>query len=216
MDTLVAMRTRRSCRDFSARPVPRWVVDAAIDAARFAPRAGGVYGYHLVVLEGAAKQAFWEMTTDRAWREGRQGVGICRAPLVIVAGYDEGEYAKRYSMPDKAASPLARSPSHTWPAPFWITDTSFALMSVMLALHAMGVASLPFYIRHNVELVAERFLRPARSAAKPLLAVAVGYPRRASPPRHRLATPSELATFVEEAPAGALLPSTGDGSQPSL
>lgn len=46
-----AMVTRRSCRHFDPRPVPRGVIEAAIDAANSAPSGANRQPWHFTVIE---------------------------------------------------------------------------------------------------------------------------------------------------------------------
>lgn len=52
MDVLAALRSRRSCRAFTDRPVSRATVDALLDAAHWAPSGGNIQPWRVVVVSG--------------------------------------------------------------------------------------------------------------------------------------------------------------------
>lgn len=52
MDVLAALRSRRSCRAFTVRPVSRVTVEALLDAARWAPSGGNIQPWRVVVVSG--------------------------------------------------------------------------------------------------------------------------------------------------------------------
>ena len=56
----------------------------------------------------------------------------------------EGAYVARYGEPDKAASGLGRG-ADAWPVPFWLVDTAFATMTLLLAATDAGLGAL-FYL----------------------------------------------------------------------
>lgn len=55
MDLLTALRQRRSCRAFTAAPVPRATLEAILDAARWAPSGGNIQPWRVVAVAGAAR-----------------------------------------------------------------------------------------------------------------------------------------------------------------
>lgn len=57
MDVLTALRDRRSCRAFLADPVPRAMVEAILDAARWAPSGGNLQPWRVIAVAGEEKDA---------------------------------------------------------------------------------------------------------------------------------------------------------------
>ena len=56
-DLLTALRTRRSCRAFTADPVPRATLQAVLDAARWAPSGGNIQPWRVIAVAGEAREA---------------------------------------------------------------------------------------------------------------------------------------------------------------
>jgi nitroreductase len=160
-------------RSFEERPVPPQVVDAILAQAVRAPSAGFSQGWAFVVLEGLEQTGvFWRTTTTPDWRAGTRRQGLLRAPVVVLALADRQAYLDRYAEPDKASSGLDRADA--WPVPFWLVDTAFATMLMLLgaAEAGLGAAFLGIF-RGEAELLAALGIPPAY---RPIGAVAMGYP----------------------------------------
>jgi nitroreductase len=126
-------------RAFQHRPIAREVVDRLLEAGRHAPSAGFSQGFAFLVLEGPEQTAgFWEKVSgDPEWpRE-----GLRRAPLIVVPLASKQAYLDRYAEPDKGWTDRAES---RWPVPFWIVDTAFAAMLILLAAVDEGLGALFF------------------------------------------------------------------------
>lgn len=54
-DLLAVLRNRRSCRAFLADPVPRAILEATLDAARWAPSGGNLQPWRVIAVAGAAR-----------------------------------------------------------------------------------------------------------------------------------------------------------------
>lgn len=50
MEALQALKTRRSVRDFTAKPVPRSILEEIIDCARFAPTARNIQPWEFSII----------------------------------------------------------------------------------------------------------------------------------------------------------------------
>jgi nitroreductase len=161
-------------RDFDPeRSVPAELLDDLVDLASRAPSAGKAQGWHLVVLEGGATSRFWDVTLPPARRAGFAWPGLLSAPVIALALADPGAYVARYAEPDKATSGLGRSVL-AWPAPYWLVDTSFAVMTLLLAAEASGLGALFFGVFQG-----ERDLRAALGVPVELQligAIALGWP----------------------------------------
>jgi nitroreductase len=137
------VRARRMTRSFLPRPVPAAVVDEMVALAARSPSAGKTQGWHLVVLEGSDTAQFWDRTLPLAEREEFAWQGLLDAPVIALPFADPGAYLERYSRADKADAGLGASTA-AWPAPYWTIDTSFALMTLLLAAQDAGLGSLFF------------------------------------------------------------------------
>ena len=171
------VRSRRMCRDFSDEPVDPSTVDRLLDLARRAPSAGHTQGWSFLVLEGRDQTSrFWAADASPEWLAAPTLPGLLRAPVVIVPWTSQAAYDKRYSEADKSSTVLA------WSVPYWIVDTSFATMLVLLAAESEGLGALFFRLRPGGEQrLREEFAVPDEWAA--LGAVALG--RRALAVGHR-------------------------------
>ena len=188
-------------RAFEDRPVPAALVDRILANARRAPSAGFTQGSAFVVLEGAEQtELFWRHASDEAWRARPNWPGLQRAPVIIVPLADRQAYLDRYSEPDKAARepggdrpaagpqddrPAAgpqddrpgagpQDDGAAWPVPYWLVDTAFATMLMLLTATDAGLGALFFRLHHSeAELL--RALR-VPDGYQPIGALAIGWP----------------------------------------
>jgi nitroreductase len=135
-----AVRQRRMTRNFTDRPLDRATVDALLEAALRAPTAGHTQGRDLVVLEGPEQTAaYWDTTTDAAWRStSRRFEGMARAPVVVLPFADPGAYVARYAEGDKVRPDGA---TVEWVVPFWFVDAAYATMTLLLAATDRGLGA---------------------------------------------------------------------------
>jgi nitroreductase len=168
-----AVRRRKMCRSFQDRPVEGGLVDRILNNARRAPSAGYSQGWAFVVLEGRDQTAlFWATTTDESWRADPTWPGLLRAPVIILPLTHRQTYLTRYSEPDKAG--LGLEDEHRWPVPFWLVDTAFATMVILLTAADAGLGALFFGMARG-----ERELLAALGVPggyEPIGAVALGWP----------------------------------------
>jgi nitroreductase len=161
-------------RAFDGRPVPAEALDRVLDAARRGPSAGNAQGYALVVLEGPEQTwEFWRSVTTPAWRaSSRRWPGLGAAPVVVVPLANRQVYLDRYAEADKAGSGLEAP--EAWPVPYWLVDTAFATMLLLLATvdEGLGACFLGIF-RGEAELLASLGV-PA--GWRPLGGVALGHP----------------------------------------
>ena len=71
-----SLRTRRTCRSFSNAPVPRAIIEAAIEAAGTAPSGANHQPWHFVVVGSAALKAEIRAAAEqeeKAFYEGKAG-----------------------------------------------------------------------------------------------------------------------------------------------
>jgi nitroreductase len=136
-----ALARRKMTRNFSGRPLDPGVLDRLLAQALRAPSAGNTQGRELVILEGADETSlFWNATTDRAWRSSaRRAEGLARAPVVVLPFADPDAYETRYREPDKR--PRTEEPEVEWVVPYWLVDTAFAVMVLLLGAADIGLGA---------------------------------------------------------------------------
>jgi nitroreductase len=181
VDLELAIRGRRMCRSFQDRPVPTEVVDRLVDLARRAPSAGHAQGWAFVVLEGDEQTTrFWSTDADPAWLAQPDHPGVLRAPVLVIPFCSPRAYLERYARPDKAAAGLDAEAQ--WPAPYWLIDTAFATMLLLLGAVEEGLGALFFRTHGEPARLRAEFGVPA--GWDPIGAVALGWP---APPETRVA-----------------------------
>jgi nitroreductase len=140
-----AVRRRKMCRSFEDRPIPTAILDRILANAQRAPSAGFSQGWGFVVLEGREQtNRFWELTTDEDWREDPSWPNLTKAAVIILPLAHKQTYLERYSEPDKAAAGLQAEMA--WRVPYWLVDTAFASMVILLTASDAGLGALFFGI----------------------------------------------------------------------
>jgi len=159
-------------RSFERRPLPDHLLNRVLEAARWAPSAGNTQGLELVVLRGAETKLFWEPVTAPEWRTTSRRRSLLGAPVVILPLASPEPYLLRYAEPDKASSGLDREDN--WPQPYWVIDTAFAVMAMLLAAvdSGLGAAFLGIW-RNEAELLKQLGIP---LTFRPIGAIALGYP----------------------------------------
>jgi nitroreductase len=128
------------------------VLEELVDAASRAPSAGKTQGWHVVALAGADTARFWDHTLPVDERARFAWPGLLDAPLLVLPLADPGAYVQRYGEPDKRSTGLGAG-ADAWPVPYWTVDTSFAVMTLLLAAEARGLGALFFGVfRGEAEL----------------------------------------------------------------
>lgn len=159
---------RHMVRSFSTEPVPEPLLDRILANARRAPSAGFSQGWAFVVLVGPEQTSrFWEAIADPEWLRAPDRPGLLRAPVVVVPCADEAAYRARYAEADKA-------PAATLSGPWWLIDTSFATMLILLSASDAGLGALFFGLRQRQAQVRAALGIP--DGIEPLGAVALGWP----------------------------------------
>lgn len=162
-------------REFDpARPLSPDQVDALIAAACRAPSAGNTQGWDFVVLEGPDQTArFWDVSLPVPKRATFAWPGLLDAPVLVCPVADPGAYVARYAESDKAATGLGASEA-AWPFPYWLTDTAFATMLLLLAVSNAGLGACFFGLFERAEVVGAALGIPADRV--PIGMVAIGHP----------------------------------------
>ncbi len=171
MEFQSVVRRRKMVRSFLPDPVPAPVLDRILANAQRAPSAGFSQGWAFLVLEGPEETAvFWDAVSDPEWRAKPTWPGLLNAPVVIVPLTDEAVYRARYAEPDKATSGLASS---DWPVPYWLVDTSFAALLILLSAVDAGLGALFTGLNHHDQEVMAALGVPPTLA--PIGAVILGW-----------------------------------------
>jgi nitroreductase len=171
------VRSRRMTRAFDSRPIEADVLDGLVDLASRAPSAGKTQGWHLVVLEGADTELFWDSTLPAVKRDSFRWQHLLTAPVIALPLADSKAYVDRYAEPDKAQTGLGAGAS-AWPVPYWTIDASMAVMTLLLAAEDVGLGALFFGVFRGERELRQRLGIPP--GLELLGAVALGYPAAAS------------------------------------
>jgi len=158
MDTLEAIRKRRSIRKYRRDSVPANLVEEIIGAGMMAPSAGNQQPWHFVVVD------------DRQMLDG------------IIANHPHAGALKEAPAAILVCGDL-RLEKHKG---YWVQDCSAAIQNMLLAAHAAGLGTvwLGVYPREDrVRGLSKLFGLPGEVI--PIAVIAVGYPaeNRDSPDR---------------------------------
>jgi len=150
MDTLEAIRTRRSVRRYQPNPVPEELVRKLLEAAMLAPSAANQQAWHFVVLDERDLM-------DRIPSFHPYCPFIREAPLAVVVCGD-----------------LQRE---RLDGAFWVQDCSAATQNLLLAAHALGLGGcwLAVYpIEERIQGLRRLLALPEH--LMPLNVISLGYP----------------------------------------
>lgn len=140
----------------------------------------------LVLAEQADRAAFWDLAFPV--REGYPWPHLFDAPVIVIPLVEPDAYARRYALPDRAATGLADLDA--WPAPYWWIDGGAAVQNLLLAAVGSGLGASLFGLFVNEAEILRAFGVPPGHRA--LGGITIGYalpepPVRSSPlPRRRL------------------------------
>jgi nitroreductase len=154
METLTAISTRRSVRQFTAEPVSTEQLETLLRAAMAAPSAGNQQPWRFVVVREAETRARLAVATEYA-------SPIGRAPIAIVV--------------------LADTRENKHPG-FWVQDCSAAVQNLLLAAHSIGLGGVWIGVHPHLAreaAVGEIVDMPEGFAA--LCMIAVGHPAGPGP-----------------------------------
>lgn len=158
MDTLDAIFTRRSIRNFTDESVSDAHIETLLRAGMAAPSAGNQQAWEFVVIDD--RQLLDAIPTVHPYAQ------MCTlAPLGLVVCAD---------------------PSREKYAGFWVQDCSAATQNILLAAHALGLGAVWLGIAPTGERahqVAELLKLPA--GVEPLAIIAIGHPSESKPMEDR-------------------------------
>lgn len=190
MDFQQVVRRRRMYRAFEDRPIPPEILDRILGNAQKAPSAGFSQGWGFVVLEGRDQtDQFWSLTSDEDWRDDPDWPDLTKAAVIILPLAHKQAYLDRYSEPDKA--PAGLQTEEAWKVPFWLVDTAFASLLILLTASDAGLGALFFGIFQGERELLEALGVP--DGYQPIGAIALGWPApdRPSPSLKRGHRPAE-------------------------
>jgi nitroreductase len=173
------MRTRRSVRDFSDRPVAQEIIENCLLTAGSAPSGANRQPWHFAVVgdpaikrrirEGAEKEEreFYSNRAPQDWLDALKPLGtdsnkpfLQRAPYLIVI------FGKKFEIDSRGNKNKN----------YYVTESvSLAAGLLIAALHNAGLASL-IHTPSPMEFLNEILDRPA--AEKPLMILVTGYPEK--------------------------------------
>ena len=149
MDTIDALLTRRSVRQFTPQPVDQTQVETILCAAMHAPSACNQQPWHFIVVTGRERLEAIASVHPYAQM-------LKQAPLAVIVCADVT---------------LETCPGN------WVIDCSAAMENLLLAAHALGLGSVWVGIHPVEERVKEfRQLLGLPSYVMPLCLAAVGHP----------------------------------------
>lgn len=172
-----SMATRRSCRQFSDRPVPRAVIEAAISTAGTAPSGANHQPWHFAAIESPEAKAAIRVAAEeeeRAFYGGRAGPEWLTALHPLGTGPDKPfletapwlivAFTQRRGGIDLAA----RAQN------YYVTESVGIACGLLLAtLHQAGIATL-VHTPNPMRFLNRLCRRPADE--KPLMIIVAGHP----------------------------------------
>ena len=170
---------RRTVRDFSARPVPRDIIETALRAAGTAPSGANLQPWHFVVVDGektkarireaaeAEEREFYEHRATPEWLDALEPLGTdSEKPFLETAPYLIAVFVQKYSnLPD------GRKVKHYYP----VESTGLATGILITALHRAGLVCLT-HTPSPMKFLNVILDRPVTE--RPFLLLVTGYPAR--------------------------------------
>jgi nitroreductase len=130
---------RRMVRNFSDEPVSSEVIARILDLARRGPSAGFTQGQTFVVVtEIDKKEALARLCGEEHYVQMGFAPFISAAPVLVVPCTSESAYHQRYQEADKVKNDGTEI---EWPIPYWYMDIGCAVMTLLLAVVAEGLAA---------------------------------------------------------------------------
>lgn len=158
MDTLEAIRTRRSVRKYTTQPVAPETMQTLLAAAMSAPSAGNQQPWHFVVLDDPARLAQIPAFSPYAKMAAQAPLGI------LVCGDVNLQKHEGY----------------------WVQDCSAAMQNLLLAAHAQGLGAVWTGVYPREERVQGfRELLALPEHILPLGFAVIGYPAEQPAPQDR-------------------------------
>jgi iodotyrosine deiodinase len=171
------LRTRRTCRDYSDKPVPREIIANALCAAGTAPNGANHQPWHFAVIESAEKKralrdaaeaeerAFYAGKASAEWLEALAPLGTdAEKPFLEVAPYLIAVFAQRRGGPNIGDDKQN----------YYVTESvGIACGLLLAALHDAGLATLT-HTPNPMKFLNRLCGRP--EIEKPMMLIVVGHP----------------------------------------
>ena len=141
MDFYEAVRKRHMVRSFTDEPVAPDVVERIVDAARRGPSAGYSQGVEFIVITDPATRDTIAAPGDVVFKKSGHKNFVRQAPVHIVICTSPEIYKSRYREADKMRVRSRLGDEQLWQVPYWHTDAGAALMLILLAAVAEGIAA---------------------------------------------------------------------------
>lgn len=195
-----SVNRRRTVREFSARSVPRDIIEDALRAAGTAPSGANLQPWHFVVVSGAEakrrirvaaeaeEREFYEHRAPEEWLKALQPLGTdSDKPFLETAPYLIAVFLQKFAtLPDGAKV------KHYYP----VESTGLATGILITALHQAGLACLT-HTPSPMAFLNEILGRPKNE--RPFLLLVTGYPADdATVPDIQRKALSEFVSFVED------------------
>ncbi len=168
---------RRTVRQFSSRPVPRDLIETALDAAGTAPSGANLQPWHFVVISGpetkkkireaaeAEEREFYEHRASEEWLAALKPLGTdASKPFLETAPYLIAVFLQKYGEAVDGSKV-----KHYYP----VESTGLATGILITALHRAGLATLT-HTPSPMKFLNEILGRP--TSERPFLLLVVGYP----------------------------------------
>ena len=176
-DLFTDLNRRRTVREFSDRPVPRDIIETALQTANTAPSGANLQPWHFVVVSGAAtkkkireaaeveEREFYEHRASEEWLAALEPLGTDEHKSFLeTAPYLIAVFLQKFGeLPD------GRKVKHYYPT----ESTGLATGMLIAALHRAGLATLT-HTPSPLTFLNEILGRPKRE--RPFLLLVVGYP----------------------------------------
>lgn len=176
MDLYEAIKGRRSCRNFSNKPLEGGTLDRVLDAATWAPSPMNAQPWEFIVVTDPATKGKIHDEADRCrvWAREQSGWGwldkyrldfLKAAPvLVVVVGNPKKTGVDQFQAGGGTAYQLA---------------CAAAVQNMLLAAYAEGLGSLWFTLYDKINLSAILEIDPERT---PVGVICLGVPEKEPPP----------------------------------
>ena len=191
---------RRTVREFSARPVPRDVIELALKAAGTAPSGANLQPWHFVVVSGAAakrrireaaeaeEREFYAHRAPAEWLRALEPLGTdSDKPFLETAPYLIAVFLRKFDL-----QPDGSKVKHYYP----VESTGLATGILITALHQAGLVCLT-HTPSPMAFLNEILGRPR--SERPFLLLVTGFPADgATVPDIRRKELDEFVSFVED------------------
>ena len=191
---------RRTVREFSAKPVPRDIIENALRAAGTAPSGANLQPWHFVVVSGAEtknkirqaaeaeEREFYEHRASSEWLDALAPLGTDSSkPFLETAPYLIAVFLQKFGkLPD------GRKVKHYYP----VESTGIATGVLITSLHHAGLATLT-HTPSPMKFLNEILGRPKNE--RPFLLLVTGYPAKdATVPDIDRKPLDDFTSFVDE------------------